>query len=124
MAQKPQVIDITRSYVPGDPNAFPQNLVSTQREDLEEETPPIVIYEGYNFIPTAYGYRSYFGDNSKLDISTLASRCDELFIYQLGNLKNIIIALCEDGIHYTASTTLAGALWTHGITLTIPPAGT
>lgn len=124
MAQKPQVIDITRSYVPGDPNAFPQNLVSTQREDLEEETPPIVIYEGHNFIPTAYGYRSYFGDNSKLDISTLASRCDELFIYQLGNLKNIIIALCEDGIHYTASTTLAGALWTRGITLTVPPAGT
>ncbi len=124
MAQKPQVIDITRSYVPGDPNAFPQNLVSTQREDLEEETPPIVIYEGHNFIPTAYGYRSYFGDNSKLDISALASRCDELFIYQLGNLKNIIIALCEDGIYYTASTTLAGALWTHGITLTVPPAGT
>ena len=124
MSQKSQVINITRSYVPGDPNSFPQNLISTQREDVNEESPPIVIYEGYNFMPTSYGYRSYFGDNSKLDISSLTSRCDELFIYQLGDLRNIIIALCEDGIHYTASTTLQGALWTHGIVLTIPETGT
>lgn len=124
MATKSQVLDITRSYVPGDPNSFPENLIFTEKEDGSEKVPPIVIYEGYNFIPTAYGYRSYFGDNSKLNIDGLTSRCDELFIYQLGNLKNIIIALCEDGIWYTASTTLVGALWTHGVTLTVPSVGT
>lgn len=124
MAQDSQVIDITRSYIPIDPNAFPQNLVSTQAEDKEEKQPPILIYEGYNFIPTAYGYRSYFGDNAKLDIAALGGRCDILFIYQIGNLKNLIIALCENGLWYTKNTTVSGATWTQGITLSVPAVGT
>lgn len=124
MAQKPQIVDLNRSYMPGDPNAFPSNLISTEREDGEEKTNPVILYEGYNFMPTSYGYRSYFGLNSKLDIDTLPARCDKMVVYQLANLKNIIIALCEDGLYYTDSTTVAGANWIKGITLTLPAVGT
>lgn len=123
MAQKPQVVDLNRSYMPGDPNAFPSNLISTEREDGEEKTNPVILFEGYNFVPTSYGYRSYFGLNSKLDIDTLPARCDKMMVYQLGNLKNIILALCEDGLYYTDSTTVAGANWVKGISLTLPAVG-
>lgn len=123
MAQNDKYIDVSRSFFVTDPKSVFENLRYTPQEDNPEKSPPIVAYEGYNFIPTSYGYRSYFGANSKLQIDTLTSRCDELFIYQLGNYKNIIIALCEDGLWYTASTTLAGADWIHGITLTVPAVG-
>lgn len=98
MAQKPQIIDITKSYLPGDPNSFVQNLVNTDREDGEEKTLPVVPYEGYNFLPTSYGYKSFFGTNSKLNISALTSRAQHILLYQLPNFKNRLIALCEDGI--------------------------
>ena len=48
MAQKAQVIDVTKSYIPGDPNAFPENLVNTSQEDGEEKAPPVIPFEGNN----------------------------------------------------------------------------
>ena len=38
---------------------------------------PIVAYEGYNFLPTVYGYRSYFDVTPKVDIQALPW-CDKL----------------------------------------------
>ena len=72
MAQRAQVIDITKSYLPGDPNAYVQSLVNTDREDGEEKTLPVLPYEGINFLPTAYGQKSYFGTNSTLTIANAA----------------------------------------------------
>lgn len=98
MAQKPQIIDITRSYVPGDPNSYPENLISTQSQDGEEKAPPVSIYEGYNFLPTPYGYKSYFGTTSRLDIPVVPARVQFMLSYQSGEYINNLIALCEDGI--------------------------
>lgn len=111
MAQKPQIVDITKSYLPIDPNAFVQNLVNTDREDGEEKTYPLLPYEGYNFLPTSYGYKSYFGTNSELGLSALPSRCQAVLLYQLPNYKNRLIALCEDGIWVG----LGEGIWTHWI---------
>ena len=123
MVQQTKPIDVTRSYFVAYPNSIFNNLRYPFREDVPEKTPPIIAYEGHNFIPTSYGYRSYFGLNYKLDIDSLGSNCDDLFLFQLADYQNIIIALCDDGLWYTASTTLTGALWTQGISLTVPPSG-
>lgn len=116
MAQRSQIIDITKSYLPGDPNAFVQNLVNTDREDGEEKTIPVLLYEGYNFLPTSYGYRSYFGVVPKLDILDLTSRVQFVFSYQLPNYQFRLIALAEDGIWTTDPGTLDSP-WTHEVTV-------
>lgn len=117
MAQKPQIIDITKSYLPGDPNSFVQNLVNTDREDGEEKTLPILAYEGYNFLPTSYGYKSYFGTNSKLKVNTLPSRVQHILLWQLPSFKSRLIALCEDGI-WVATADDYYPSWIHLITHT------
>ena len=114
MAQNAKVIDLTRSYVPGDPNAFPQNMGFTQSEDRPEQEPPILAYEGYNFLPTHYGYRSYFGTNSTLQVGALASRAQFVLSYQLPNYQTRLIALCENGI-WTVNANVAGSVWTHAV---------
>ena len=114
MVQRAQVIDITKSYLPGDPNAFVQSLINTEREDGEEKTLPVLAYEGYNFLPTSYGYRSYFGVNAELDVGTLSSNVQFILSYQLTNYETVLIALCEDGIWMVDANT-AAAPWVHSV---------
>lgn len=121
MAQQAKIIDVTRSYVPVDPKSFPQTMHATTQEDHPEERIPVIPYQGWNFLPTAYGYKSFFGLNSNLDVDALTSRCDELFIIQTETLHNILVALCEDGI-WTKRGNVGGA-WSHDATLSIPAAG-
>lgn len=129
MAQALKLIDINRSYVPIDPRSFPESMHSTQAEDQPEGRIPVVPYDGYNFMPTAYGYMSYFGINSILGINALTLlespfdllNVDDLFIVQTPDLRNIMVALCEDGI-YTKYAASSGA-WTKDVDLTIPDSG-
>lgn len=120
MAQIAKVIDVTRSFIPVDPNAFPQNLMYTVQEDFPEKEPPILAIEGHNFLPTSYGYRSYFGFNSSLNIQNLPSRCDKVLLFQLANYKNVLIALCEDGIYYAAANT-DNSTWTKAVSYSYDP---
>lgn len=123
MAQLAQIIDLTKSYYPCDPNAFPENMIDTQREDSPEKmAAPVIPYEGWNFLPTSYGYRSYFGKNSKLNIDALASPCDHLLLYQDALYNNVLVALCDDGV-WVARTDIAGINWVHEKTLTEPAEG-
>lgn len=122
MAQSVKFIDLTRSFVPVNPNSYPENLMGTNRGDYPEDAAPIVAYEGHNFMPTAYGYKSYFGTNTKLGIDALTSRCDYVFMYRNAKFENILVALCEDGI-WTKRGEEAGA-WNHVVTLSIPETGT
>ena len=117
MAQRAQLIDVTRSYLPVSPDSLLENLVNTDREDGEEKAIPIVAYDGYNFLPTTQGYRSYFGIESKLDISSLSSRAQFIISFQLPTYQTRLIALCEDGIWLANAGSLAAA-WTHAVTLT------
>jgi hypothetical protein len=119
---KEQIIDVTRSFLVTDPEAFYENQMVSQREDSPEKMLPIVAYEGYNFLPTLYGYRSYFDATSKLDIGSLASRCDRIVLYQFANYQNILVALCEDGI-WTNSGGTAAEAWNHRVTLSTPGVG-
>jgi hypothetical protein len=120
MAQRAQVIDITKSYLPGDPNTYVQSLVNTDREDGEEKTLPVLPYEGYNFLPTAQGYKSYFGTNLVLDIEGLNKNVQFILSFQLSNYKTRLVALCADGI-WVCDANVADSTWTHSITLTDTP---
>jgi len=119
---KEQIIDVTRSYLVTDPEAFYENLMVPVREDSPEKMLPVVAFEGYNFLPTLYGYRSYFDTASQLDIGTLSSRCDRILLYQFANYQNILVALCEDGIWTNSGGSTAEA-WNHRITLSAPGVG-
>ncbi len=119
---KTQVIDVSRSFIITDPEAFYENLMSTVQEDSPEKLIPIVAYEGYNILPTIYGYRSYFDVTSKLDVPNLGAKCDKLLLYQFGNYTNVLIALCENGI-YTNAGKVSGTSWYHNLSLTAPGAG-
>ena len=119
--QTTKIIDITRSFVPVDPNAFPDNMSATTREDFPEQKKPVMCYVGYNFLPTPYGYKSFFGINSKFEADALESQADELFIVQTNTFENILVALCEDGI-WTKQGDSSGA-WVQAITLEAPVEG-
>jgi hypothetical protein len=118
MATQDRIIDLERSYIPMDPNGFPETMHATGGEDAPEGRIPVICYDGYNFLPTQYGYSSFFGITSKLDVTDLDSRLDDVFIIQTETFVNILVALAEDGI-WTKTGSSSGA-WSHIITLDIP----
>lgn len=118
MAQNAKPIDLTRSYLPIDPNSLTQTMHATQGEDAPEQRFPVIPYEGWNFMPSSYGYRSYFGTNAKLDIEALddPKLTREVFVFQKADLTNMVIALRDDGI-WTKQGESSGD-WTQQIVLT------
>lgn len=72
-------------------------------------------FEGYNFLPTSYGYRSYFGTTSRLDIPPVPARVPvHILSYQSDTFINNLIALCEDGI-WVIDPTAKTNTWKHVI---------
>lgn len=124
MTQHTKIIDVTKSILITDPKSYMQNIRYSEGEDYPEKNPAIVAFEHLNILPTSYGYKSYFGENSTLNIAALPSRCDRVILFQQDDLTNTLIALCEDGLWYSSSLTVASSAWVQGITLTIPPVGT
>jgi hypothetical protein len=122
MAQNPRIIDIRRSYLPMDPNAFPPTMHGTDNEDSPEARIPVIPYDGYNFMPTPQGYCSFFGTNSVLGIDALTGNVDDVFVVQTNTLLNIAIALKDDGI-WTKDLSSTGA-WVQVVVLAVPTAGT
>lgn len=123
MSKFNKIIDVSRSFMPMDPNAFPENLVGTQREDSPEQPLPILAFEGQNFLPTLYGYRSFFGLTSKLDIAALDpsvyGRVDKLYVFhfkqQVSGYSSdipytLMLALTEKGV-YLCNPKVSGAGW-------------
>ena len=124
MVQAARDIDIRRTYIPIDPNAFPTILQTTARTngaadpDAASGRIPIMPYDGYNFLPTPQGYSSFFGVNTNIDVNALAGNVDEVFVAQKTTLENFAIALKDDGI-WTKDLGSSGA-WTQAITLAVP----
>jgi len=114
MAFNTKPIDVKSTYIPGDPNAISANLGYTRGEDDPVPVIKISPYEGYNFIPTDYGYRSYFGTNAILDVPVLVSRCQELILLQSQTLTNKLVALCEDGV-WSIDPSTNSSVWVHDI---------
>ena len=119
MASFTKILDITKSYVPLDPRSFSENYHNTAGEDRPVEPFPVIAYQGINFLPTAYGYKSYFGVNSFLAIEDLPSRAQHVFVVQSTSFTNYLIALCEDGI-WRKTGEESGA-WEHIVPLTYNP---
>ena len=117
MAQTSKPIDLTRSYLPIDPITLPESSHDTPGEDSPEKRQPVVPYEGYNFMPTAVGYRSYFEASSQLNVDALPVRCDDIILFQLEDYSNLVIAFGEDGI-YQKDPSVSGA-WTKIITASV-----
>lgn len=116
--QTAKLIDVTRTYVPVDPKAFPQSMHTSGQEESPENKIPVMAYAGQNFLPTSYGYKSYFGTNEKIDIAALSARTDAVFIFQTATLRNILIALTEEGI-YTCES-VGESSWTQSVEYTPP----
>lgn len=117
MAQSAKVIDLTRSFIPVSPRTFPETMHATQREDYPEQRFPVIPYKGHNFLPTAYGYKSYFGTTAALNIEPLLSKVDKILVFQTQKYENILVALCQDGI-WTKKANAVGA-WEHEIVLSV-----
>lgn len=121
---KTQVVDLTRSFLPMDPETVTTNLMVTAGEDFPERILPIMAYEGYNFLPTAYGYRSYFDVTPRININSLtAGGCDYVIVFQRNDYSVRLVALCNDGI-YTADPTTASVSWTKSVSMTALSPGT
>lgn len=120
--QAPHIIDLRRSYIPMDPDAYPPTMHGTGVEDEPESRVPVIPYDGKNFMPTPQGYSSFFGINSVLDVDALGGNVDEIFVIQTLTFQNIAVALKDDGI-WTKSLSSSGA-WTHATALGVPTPGT
>lgn len=116
--QNAKFIDVTRTYIPTDPNSFPTTMHGTGAEDSPENRIPAMAYEGHNFLPTYYGYKSYFGTNQEIGIDALVAKVDFILMYQNTNFENILIALTDTGI-WTKRASSSGA-WTQSLVVVAP----
>lgn len=89
-----------------DPNGMPVNLGQTTREDYPEALFPIMAYDGKNVIPTALGYRSFFGEDKKFNVGTLLNGklVQQVFVFQTIAMSTLMVALAEDGIYVSNAT--------------------
>lgn len=118
-------IDTTASAIITDADAFPPESTTPSKDDQRQGIYPLRIYEGYNYLPTAYGYKSYFGIQSELTATGLAGPVGEqfvvedVFVYQTRSFINVLIALTSHGIFMRAASD-----WVQLVTLVAPPVDT
>ena len=67
------LIDLTQSMIVVDPNDYPMNLGKMFNEDKPVQIYPIQAFDAKNVLPTALGYKSYFNESAKFDVSALPS---------------------------------------------------
>lgn len=114
-------IDTTASAIIADADAFPPESTTPNKDDQRQGIYPLRIYEGYNYLPTSYGYKSYFGLQAELAATGLlaAQVVEELFIYQTRSFVNVAVALTATGIFIRTSGN-----WVQIVSLPAPPANT
>lgn len=117
--QRVSIIDVTRSLLPGDPNMVTENISNTQSEDAPEETIPAVPLDGHNILPTAYGYRSYFGVSSVHALTALSGFVSRIFLHQTDSYQNTLYALTATGVWRSKPDNT----WEQVVTLTDPGTG-
>lgn len=112
------VIDLRKSLVVTDPADFPMNMGKTSKEDYPVDMYPILAYEASNVLGTAFGYKSFFDESTKLNIGALTGKkVQAIFTYQSSTLDNIQWALCEDGIYVAYATMPTGVNWAQVVDL-------
>ena len=112
------VVDLRKSMVITDPDDFPMNMEKSSKEDYPVDMYPILAYTASNVLGTAFGYKSFFEESTKLDIGLLdTQKVQAVFTYQSSTLDNIQWALCEDGIYVAYSTLPTGVDWVRVVDL-------
>jgi len=112
------VVDLRKSMVITDPNDFPMNMEKSSKEDYPVDMYPILAYTASNVLGTAFGYKSFFEESTKLDIGLLdTQKVQAVFTYQSSTLDNLQWALCEDGIYVAYATLPTGVDWVRVVDL-------
>ncbi len=114
--QQAKFLSLAESYVPRDPRSLRDTLEFTWKEDIPTEPLKVIPLRGTNFMPTGYGYRSFFGLNSTLDITSLTGNCDALILWQAPSYDSVLIALTDTGV-WSVDPSLSGATWTQHHTI-------
>lgn len=106
------LVDTRKSMVITDPAKFPMNMEKPTKEDYPVDKYPILAYDGANILGTAFGYKSFFEESTKLNIGALnTQKVQCIFTYQSSTLDNLQFALCEDGIYVAYATLPTGVSW-------------
>lgn len=90
-------IDLTKSFLPVDPNILPENLIGTGKEDSPAGSMPIIAFEGENFLPTMTGYKSYFGTTSKSPLPVI----DPTAVYRNIMFQTVLYDTYGNQVKYT-----------------------
>lgn len=124
MAQSPRVIDVSKTYTPVDPQIIEANRTSEGNDARQDRTEGVIAYEGYNFLPTMVGYKSYFGLNVVFDLPACPAgiKVDKVLIYEAWSRKNYLIVLSETGI-YINPANVKQAPWQQPVVLAPPAPG-
>lgn len=111
MSSKSFLIDLTKSMIIIDPKDFPMNLGKNFREDAPTDAFPAQAFEAANVMPTAVGYKSFFNEANRFQLSNLPALTQRVYAYQSVGLDSILIAVGEYGIKISRPQQGALADW-------------
>ncbi len=105
-----------------DPQQVEHNKSSEQQDTQAGRAEGVSCYEGYNFLPTMVGYKSFFGIRSKFPVPACPAgvKIDKIFIFETADLVNRVVVLSDTGV-YSNLCNAADSPWVHDVTL-VPPA--
>jgi len=86
------VITSAQSYTP--------ESTADNKSERAQSTYPLKIYEGKNYLPSAYGYKSFWGTQKDIGADLPAGVvAHDIFVFQTQDFKNVPVALTDDGIY-------------------------
>lgn len=121
MAQSVRVIDVAKTFTPVDPQIVEANNINDANDTRADRSPSVGAYEGYNFLPTAAGYKSYFGINTAFAIPPCPAgdKIDKVLIFESADLHNHLVVLSATGI-YINPANVADSPWVHAAVIAAP----
>ncbi len=112
MAAKSWLIDTAKSMIVVNPKDFPMGLGAQPREDWPTESVGVMLYEAKNVMPTPFGYKSFFDQSQRFQVGQLTDKkVQDVFCYQTADMRQVLVALCEDGIYVANATTGSATAW-------------
>lgn len=112
MAAKSWLIDTAKSMIVINPKDFPMGLGAQPREDWPTESVGVMLYDAKNVMPTPFGYKSFFDQSQRFQVGQLTDKkVQDVFCYQTADMRQVLVALCEDGIYVANATTGSATAW-------------
>ena len=102
------VVDTTLSAIITNPEQFPPEATTPNKDDIRAGIYPLRIYEGHNYLPTDYGYKSFFGHSPSEEVEIEESLAPQHhFVYQTEFYSNVHVSLTRNGIYLNGSLCLS-----------------